>query len=287
MTTNFTEALGPIQQVQLSQGTIDYHERGAGPPLVLVHGALLHAGFWRKVVPGLAENYRCITPTWPLGAHRLPMRREADLSPPGIARLIADFLAALDLQDVSVLANDTGGAFAQLLVTRHPERVGALVLTPSDAFQHFPPWQFRHLQALTHVPGAGWQIAQLLRSATARRSPLGFGLLTKNGIDDAVSATYGEPLRASRGVRRDLTKMLRGIRTRYTIDAAAALPQCEIPVLLAWASEDRVFPIADARRLEELLPNARLEVIEDSYTYVPEDQPERLVELVLEFLNHL
>ena len=104
-------------------------------------------------MPRLEGSYRCVVPDLPLGSHRTPMSPGADLSPPGLAKLIADFIEALDLDDVTLVANDTGGALSQLVVTRHPERIGRLVLTPCDAYENFLPPAFRYLQALARVPG--------------------------------------------------------------------------------------------------------------------------------------
>src|SRR4051812_26392163 len=113
---NRSEALGEEHRVSLPQGELRYFEHGAGRPVVFVHGVLTNAELWRAVVPGVAEaGFRCLAPDWPLGAHELPMRPDADLSPPGQAELIAAFLEALDLRDVILVANDTGGALSQIL----------------------------------------------------------------------------------------------------------------------------------------------------------------------------
>src|SRR3954454_18378020 len=124
---SISEALGEQHEVNLPQGTIRYRDRGQGPPIVFVHGALVNGDLWRKVVPELAKDFRCVTPDLPLGSHEIPMPANADLSPPAVAKLIADFLAALDLTDVTLVGNDTGGAMCQLVVTSHPERIGRLV----------------------------------------------------------------------------------------------------------------------------------------------------------------
>src|SRR2546423_4976929 len=124
--------LGQAQRVTLPQGDVRYYERGSGRPVVFVHGVITNAQLWRKVVPGVAEaGFRCIAPDWPLGAHEIPMRADADLTPAGNAEVIADFLEALDLRDVILVANDTGGALTQLMLSRRPERVGRVVLLPS------------------------------------------------------------------------------------------------------------------------------------------------------------
>ena len=139
---SLSSKLGEEKSVRLPQGTIRYRERGRGTPIVFVHGVLANGDLWRDVVPRLAETHRCITPDWPLGSHEVPMEATADLSTPGLARLVADFLAALDLRDVTLVANDTGGAVCQLVVTSHPERIARLVLTSCDAFEVFPPRPF-------------------------------------------------------------------------------------------------------------------------------------------------
>ncbi|HEU4560824.1 MAG TPA: alpha/beta hydrolase [Longimicrobium sp.] len=277
-------SLGAARTVSLSAGEIEYHERGTGRPIVFLHGIALHAGLWRAVVPPLADRFRCITPTLPLGSHRHPMRPDADLTPTGLAELVAEFLAALELDDVVLVGNDTGGALAQILVTRWPERVGALVLTSCDAFDNFLPWQVRHLQLLARIPGAAWVIAQNLRSAFFRRSLFGYGLGTRHGIADDVTASYAEPLITLPGTRRDVVRVLKGIRSRYTAEAARQLHRFERPVLMAWAREDRLFPAAHAERLAALFPDARVEWIDDSLTYIPEDQPARLAAAIERFL---
>src|SRR6187431_3451552 len=107
-----SEALGQEKEVQLPQGTIRYRERGTGEPIVFVHGALVNADLWRKVVPELAKDFRCITPDWPLGSHEVPMNADADLTTAGVAQLINDFLVALDLENVTLVGNDSGGALS-------------------------------------------------------------------------------------------------------------------------------------------------------------------------------
>src|SRR5919108_6126297 len=101
-----SDQLGTVHEVDLPQGTIRYRERGTGEPLVFVHGLLVNGDLWRKVVPELAKDYRCITPDWPLGSHELPMNADADLSAPALAGLIARFLEALKLEKVTLVAND-------------------------------------------------------------------------------------------------------------------------------------------------------------------------------------
>ena len=271
-----------MHSVDLPQGTVRYRDDGEGRPLVFVHGILVNGLLWRRVTPRL-DGFRRIVPDLPLGSHEVPMKPGADLSPPGLARLVADFIEALDLDDVVLVANDTGGALAQMVVTNHPERIGALVLTPCDAFDNFLPALFKGLQLAARVPGALNAFIQPLRLRATRNLPIAFGWLRKHPIEREVSDAYLQPFFDHAGVRRDLRKVLAGISTRYTLDAAAKLGAFDRPALITWAPEDKVFPIDHAHRLAAILPDARVVEIADSYSFVPEDQPERLAALIEEF----
>ncbi len=108
---------------------------------------------WAKVADGLArQGFCCILPTWPLGSHTIPVNDGADLSPRGVAAMIHDFMIALDLSDVTLVGNDTGGGLCQLLIDAYPENVGRLVLTNCDAFDKFPPFPFTALFTLLRGP---------------------------------------------------------------------------------------------------------------------------------------
>ena len=129
-----------MPEIELSAGTIEYEDTGGdGPAIVLLAGLLMDASLWDDVVARLPGDRRCVAPTLPLGAHRHPMRSDADLSPRGIARLVSEFLERLDLDDVTLVGNDTGGAIVQLIVGERPARIGRIVLVSCDAFDNFPP----------------------------------------------------------------------------------------------------------------------------------------------------
>lgn len=273
-------------ELRLPAGTIRYREAGPsdGKPVVLVHGFMVNGELWREVTPLLAQTgLRVIVPDLPLGSHEIALAPDADLSPPGLASLIADFLAALELEDVTLVGNDTGGALCQLVAVEHPERLGRLVLTPCDAYENFFPLMFKPLQVLAHVPGAVFAIGQSLRLRAARKLPLAYGWLAKRGIADDLSDAWLAPLLSDGAVRRDVAKVLTGISKRHTLQAAARFGEFDKPVLLAWAPEDRFFTLAYAERLASAFPNAKLEQIEDSLTFVSLDQPQRTAELIASF----
>ncbi len=277
------EELGVQKEVRLAQGTVQYRESGSGKPLVFIHGLLVNGDLWRKVVPTLAQNYRCIVPDLPFGGHSLALNSEADLTPPGIARLIADFLAALDLTSVTLIANDTGGAFTQIAITEYPGRIGRLVLTNCDAYDNFLPLSVRAFEWFAFVPGFVALLGQLLKFSFAQRFVI--KLVAKHPIADKATRSYMQPITGNKGVQHDVGKLLRGISTRYTNIAASKFGNFDKPVLLVWASEDFLFTTKYAERLQRAFPHATLHYVKDSYAFISEDQPEQLVQHIETFLG--
>jgi pimeloyl-ACP methyl ester carboxylesterase len=276
--------LGKAHVVRLAPGDVRYFERGSGRPIVFVHGVLTNANLWRSVVPDLADaGFRCLVPDLPLGSHELPMRADADLSPTGNADLIADFLEALDLRDVILVANDTGGALTQIMLSRRPDRVDRVVLLPSDCFEYFFPPIFKALPYAARVPGAMRVLAALLRVRPLHPLPFLFGWVAKRPIPPEVIESYLWPPGSSAGVRRDLRKLLREVHPRHTLAAAEALRTFTRPVLLLWGKEEKLFPVRLAHRLAALLPDARVVEVDDTYTFVAEDRPAEVVRHVVEF----
>ncbi|MBJ7472993.1 MAG: alpha/beta hydrolase [Solirubrobacteraceae bacterium] len=265
--------------VELTAGPISYEDTGGeGPVLVLMHGLLMNGSLWRKVVPELSEGHRCITPTLPLGSHRIPMRRDADLSLTGLAALVAEFLEALDLHDVTLVFNDWSPGQV-LVASGRTERIARLVFVACEAFDNYPPGLPGSLAGLAaKVPGGVKGATQPLRMRSLRRSPAAFGWMSKRPVPDAVLDDWLEPVLDQAAVRRDLTKYARSGRDarRATLAADESLALFSKPVLVVWASEDRVMPSEHGPRLAELFPRGRLVWIDDSYTLIPEDQPQRL-----------
>src|SRR4051794_10927280 len=190
------------QTLDLTAATIDYEDTGGdGPVLLFVHGLLVDGTLWRKVVTQL-DGFRCVVPTLPLGSHRTPARDRSALTPEGIADMLADLMERLELTDVTIVANDTGGALTQLLLTRRPERVGAVVFTPCDAFENFLPPAFRPLQWLAKARLLG-PVLLGARIRAVRSSPLAYGLLTKRRVPAEGVGGWGPPGPGSRGGRGD------------------------------------------------------------------------------------
>ncbi len=276
--------LGERRIAATPAGTIEYRESGRGSPVVFVHGVGVNGDLWRRVAPRLAAEHRCIVPDLPWGAHSRPLRPDADLSLPGMARIVADFMAALELDDVTIVANDTGGAVAQSLAGRHPERIGRLVLTSCDAFEKFPPTPQRYLELTARSRALMWLVGWSVQFRLVQRLPTAYGWVTSRPIEPAIMRSYTEPVRTNPGVRRDLTRLLRAVDTRYTYEAAESLRAFDRPALVLWADGDKIFPSEHGRRLAELLPQGRFELVPDSRTFIPEEQPERLAARVRDFV---
>jgi pimeloyl-ACP methyl ester carboxylesterase len=277
--------LGPARTLDLGGGRrVRAHVTGDGPPIAFAHGALVNANLWRKVVPRL-EGHTRVTLDLPLGSHLEPMAKDADLRPPALADLIADSLAALELTDVTLVGNDTGGGLSQLVATRRPERIGALVLTSCDAFDNFPPRFFRIVLAPARIPGVIPVAFGGLRLRPLRRLPIAYGWLSNRPIDRDAEDSYVLPVLTRREIRRDVRKLLGGLDPSYTLDAAAKLAAWDRPALIAWSEKDRFFPTEHAERLAKLIPGARLEWIEGARTFSPEDAPERLADVIGSFMR--
>ena len=264
----------------LPQGRLRYRAAGPAvssrPPVVFVHGVLVDSRLWAPVADRLAaQGIRSYAPTLPLGSHQWPMNAGADLSPVGVAQLVRDFIAALDLSDVTIAGNDTGGAICQIMLSGDTSRIGAAVLTNCDALGTFPPRAFAPLfHALRH-PGLVACLAPALRSAKVRHSPLAYGLLTRQPLDRGLTRDWTQPL-ASKAVRHDVAKLASGVRPRVLLDAASRFGQFTGPVRIVWGEGDRFFRVKLGRQLSEAFPNASLTTVPAGRTFLPLDHPDEV-----------
>jgi pimeloyl-ACP methyl ester carboxylesterase len=262
---------------ELPQGDLSYRAAGPRsslrPPVVFVHGLLVDARLWEPVAERLAsDGIRSYAPTLPRGSHQRPMNADADLSPQGIAALTRDFLRALDLSDVTIVGNDTGGAICQLMLGDDTSRIGGAVLTNCDAFGSFPP---RGLAPLFHAlrhPGLVACLAPALRSKAVRHGPLAFGPLSSGPLDDALTSDWVRPL-AGPTIRHDLAKFARSVRPGLLLDAASRFGQFTGPVRILWGDADAYFRVELGRRLSESFPHATFTAVPGGRTFLPLDLP--------------
>ncbi len=277
-------ALGETQEISTSGGTMRAFVAGTGEPIVFIHGALVNANLWRKVVPRLAPDFQCVTLELPLGSHELAMPG-ADLSPVGLADLIVEAIGALGLVEPTIVANDSGGGLAQIALSRNPDLAGRLVLTSCDAYENFPPRFFRVLLWPTRFPALARVLFASLRIRALRGTPLAFGWLMHSKLEKEVGDSYLRPLLTRPESGADFARFIRTVHPRYTMEAIEKLRDYDRPTLIAWSRDDRFFPPGDAERLAADIPGARIEWIENARTFSMEDQPEHFADLIAGFVR--
>jgi pimeloyl-ACP methyl ester carboxylesterase len=279
MTTQASER----KEIDLSAGPIRYREAGSGSPIVFVHGYLVDGRLWEGVVDRLSDRYRCLAPDWPLGAQQVAMNQDADLSPPGLARLVAEFLDCHGLEDVTIVGNDSGGAISQILAANHPQRIGRVVLTNCDTHENFPPGPFKAMPPLAKLPGGMVVLSAPFRiGAVARQA---FAPFAKTKIPGELVASWMRPATQDKNVMHDLKKVTAGMNKRHTLAAASRLRTTDLPLRLLWAPGDKYFPISYAERLASEVPAAEIVRIPDAKSFVPLDQPQRVADEVALFVG--
>jgi pimeloyl-ACP methyl ester carboxylesterase len=279
-----------VPTIDLPLGPVDYRDLGPrtadAPVAVFVHGILVNSTLWDPVAEQLAAaGIRCMLPDWPLGAHRQPASKDAELSPLTVAAAIPDLLDALDLRDVVLAGSDTGGALCQLALRQlalHGDtgRVSGLVLTNCDAFEQFPPRYFGPLFTLARSPLAVWLLAQQTRLRAVRHSPLGFGPLLSRPRPAGLTRGWIQPRLDSAAIRHDLTRFARGLQGTELTEAATWLGRFQRPVRLVWGTRDKHFTLELGRRLAAAFPLAQLDEVADATTFVSIDRPDAVVSAV-------
>jgi pimeloyl-ACP methyl ester carboxylesterase len=274
--------LGPAMTITLPAGRIRYHERGDGPPIVFVHGWLANANLWRKVVPLLASHHRCIVPDMPLGSHLEPMPPDFVGTPDGIAKIINQLIDTLGLEDVTLVGNDSGGAYSQIATAANQKTVRRLILNACETpYDPFPPKAFENLQQAARTPETLIQLLSALRDRTIRNGPAAFGNLSKHGIDDAASDSYALPALELDGVRQDATRVMPPASQDYVAKAGRKLiADYDGAVTFIWPTEDVFFSLDNVQRYARELRRSRVDLIGDAYAFTPEDQPQRFAALV-------
>jgi len=274
-----------MPELDLTAGVIDYEDTGgSGPVLVLLGGLAMDGSVWDPLVELLRGEHRCVVPTLPLGAHRHPMRADADLSLHGFARMVSELLERLDLRDVTLVQNDHAAAL--VLGGEDPRRVARLVISSCEAFENYPPGlPGKNMRLTAMLPGGILLAMQSLRLRPLRRLPIAFGWLSKRPLPDELVDRWLRPLQSQRGVRRDLRKYATSARRGQMLEVCERLREFRRPALVVWTPEDRVQRPEHGRRLAELLPDARLVEIPDSYTLIMRDQPQAFAAAIREFVR--
>ena len=273
-----------MDTIDLPHGTVAYRSAGPpdsdAPPVVFLHAFLIDGSVWSPVAELLADRgVRSYAPDLPLGAHHHPLNGDADQSPRGVARQILAFLEALDLDDVTLVGSDTGGALAQFLVDTDARRIGRLVLTNCDAFDTFPPFPFSVIFRL--LGGTARMKFNLLpmRLRAFRHSPLGFGLLA-NDFDPAQTRSWVDAAITNRGARADAVRFLRRAEPKDLLEVSTRLDSYEGPVHIVWGMADRAFKPSLGRRLQQAFRNAEFVEVPNAKTFVQLDAPDVLADQI-------
>jgi pimeloyl-ACP methyl ester carboxylesterase len=268
------------------QANLEYNEWGQGEPILFIHGAFSNGNTWRKVIPALSKHYRCIVPEWPFGGHRIPVSKQTDLSPTGVAEIIAQFINSLQLPSVTIIANDTGGAYAQVFAALHPTRVDKLILSNCEGFEVFPPQKFKSLGNSVKIPGYTYLMGQLFRIKSFLKKPITFGLLSNSLSGQDLQDLYVKNFIQNSKVRANFKSLAIAWHPKYTLMAAQKLSEFKKPVLVLWGQDDKaLFPVALGKRIAAIFPSSEFIEIPRSMTYIQEDQPQQMVLHILKFLE--
>jgi pimeloyl-ACP methyl ester carboxylesterase len=275
------------EELETRLGPLAWRSSGHGPTLVFFAGALANHDLWRDVIVALEDRFRCITIDLPLGAHPWPLSTGVDRSAASLARLLLDCLDLLEVEDATVVANDTAGGLLLLsLATDHPAlgRVGRLVLTNCDNYDQFPPDKLQKAAAMCRtLPRLARALVGLqFRSSIARRR--GFSSVVASRLDDERVESFLGPLRRDRRVVDDFVAAFGGCRPQLLVDAAEAIPRFDRPVLLIWGDSCEFFPMTDARRLASEFPRATLVSVPGAKTWVPVDNPGAVADAIVNFV---
>lgn len=269
-------------QCTVDGAVINYTDTGSGAVVVFVHGVYVTGAIWDHVIAELGDRVRSIAPTWPLGAHH-PVPDGIDLGAAAAARRVVRLLEVLDLRDVTLVANDTGGGLV-LSALGDPSlelgRVTRLVFTNCDSYEHFPPGQFRYVAQLCRIsPALG---RALLKGLTTKLGQAVFlKAVCRRRLDPPErSAVFGEFLTNSAS-RRQAVTLTASLDPALTLAAAPAIKQFQGRVTMVWGTDDALFPLDHARRLASDFPNSDLVEVPGSSTYVMLDAPNIVADAVL------
>jgi pimeloyl-ACP methyl ester carboxylesterase len=265
-----------MKSVDVTAGTIEYREQGdsTGPPVVLLHGVLMNDAQWNLALPLLPSGFRYLLPILPIGGHRVPMRENADLTLPGMVNIVADFLDALDLTDVTLVVTDWGGALFLTDIGRD-KRVARLVICPSEAFDNFPPgFPGKVAWLASRTTGTVALAMRQLKIGWLRKQWLMFGQMAEKPVPQDIVDEWLAAGLADKRIRQDLVKYC---RTKFDkadlIRATNRLADFDGDVLVLW-SRNPVMPDDHAKRLVELT-GATLRYVDDANVLVMLDQPEQ------------
>ena len=270
-----------IKKIRVDGLDIEYTDIGTGSTILFVHGVYVTGAVWNDVVADLGEGFRCIAPTWPLGAHSTSTDG-ADIGAEAAAKRIVHFMEALDLRDVTLVANDTGGGLVLASLgdsTLDNSRVARLIFTNCDSYEHFPPGSFAQIVKLCRFSSkAGGAVIRLLATGPGQSFFLK-AVCHNPPPKDRQREVFGA-FATSAAARRDAVIVTASLDPALTLRAAPAIEAFDRPVSLPWGTDDDLFPLDHARRLRDAFPNAKLTEIPDCSAFVMLDAPRALADAI-------
>src|SRR4051812_31226539 len=260
--------------VRVASGNISYVEQGQGPVALFVHGVLLNGHVWRYQLTHLSDIRRCIALDLP--AHgETEIAADQDVSVTAIANTLVEFLDALDIGQVDLVGNDSGGGIAQIFATSHPSRVRSLTLTDCDAHDNWPPEAFKPFLAMAAAGGLRGTLEAMLADKSIYRSPQALGPAYEHPerLSDDDIDKYLEPLVRTEKRTRDFQRFLAAFDNKHTLAIEAQLKTLKVPTLIAWGTDDVYFDAKWARWLARPIPGTRRRVeFEGARIFFPEER---------------
>jgi len=267
--------------VETRFGRIAYVERGSGPVALFLHGLPLNGFQWRGAITRLSGQRRCLAPDF-LGLGYTETRPDQDLAPTTQADMIAAVLDALSIDAVDVVANDSGGAVAQLLTARHPARMRTLLLTNCDVHTNSPPKSLAEAMEMARKGVLADVLAHHLADKAFARSPEGLFSVCythpANLTDEAIDC-YLTPVLSSPARRAQLHGYMLAFEPNPLPAIEPALKRCSAPVRIVWGTADIHFDVSWADWLDRTFPHSRgVRRVEGAKLFFPEEMPDLLAE---------
>ena len=276
----------PKKSIEVGNARIAYLEKGQDRPVVFLHGIPTSSFLWRGVMAGVSRRYRCLAPDL-LGLGDTEVGLDQDYSMPAQAEMVAGFLERLGLSHAAIAAHDQGGACAQILAARYPDMVTHLVLVNSVAYNNWPVPGVKRLMWSLKNPGLVWalDLAFLVAPLQLGKCMLRKTVCNRAVLTDDVVREYMRPIGSSRLRRRRFRKFTLSSDCRYTQEVARDLEKFNRPTMIVWGKKDPFLPVIWAERLKGGIGGfRRLEMITAAGHFVPEEKPELLGNLILDFL---
>jgi pimeloyl-ACP methyl ester carboxylesterase len=281
------QTVSTSHSVNVPSGRIGYTEAGSGPVALFVHGVVLNKHLWRHQIAGLSDIRRCIAVD--LLAHGdTEIAPEQDVSVTANARMLKEFLEALQIDKVDLVGNDSGGGIAQIFAALNPDRVRTLTLTNCDTHDNWPPEAFKPFVDMAIAGGLKDTLGAMLSDKAIFRSPgaLGPAYEHPENVSDKDIETYLRPHVRTEQRTRDLQRFVAAFDHKHTLAIEPQLRTLKAPTLIVWGTDDIYFPVKWAHWLAETIPGAKKPVeLKGARIFFPEERAQVFNQLLRDHLT--